>query len=139
MIYKEKKSRLVILCFFLLASAPTIKAQIAENKEIKLSINDVIRLSKESNKLVNVFQEKVSASEVDLSEANMSALPMVFTNLYYQRYTDVALFDDVLGNSHSTPKPSIANSGGICLETSFNIYSGGRQKAIIRNAENKNE
>lgn len=139
MIYKEKKSRLVILCFFLLASAPTIKAQIAENKEIKLSINDVIRLSKESNKLVNVFQEKVSASQVDLADAKMGTLPKVFTNFSYQRYTDVTLFEDVLGNSHSIPKPPNANSGGISLETSFNIYSGGRQKAIIRDAEYKNE
>ncbi|HTN68322.1 MAG TPA: TolC family protein [Dysgonamonadaceae bacterium] len=123
----------------LIAIAPSLKAQTSDSTIVSLSINEAINQSKTSNKLVGVFKNEIAATQAEINDAKMGVLPRVLTNASYQRYSDVTLFEDVLGESHTIPKPPNANAGALGLEASFNLYSGGRQKSIITASKYKNE
>lgn len=123
----------------LIAIAPSLKAQTSDSTVVRLSINEAISLSKTSNKLVGVFKNEVTATQAEINDAKMGVLPRVLTNASYQRYSDVTLFEDVLGESHTIPKPPNANAGTLGLEASFNLYSGGRQKSTVTASKYKNE
>ncbi|RPD41500.1 TolC family protein [Chitinophaga barathri] len=125
----------------LLFGAPALglKAQTADNRTAALSLQETIRHAKTSNKSVGVFKTEEGAARLDLEDARMGVLPRILGNASYQRYSKVTLFDDVLGGSHQIPKPPDANAGSLGLEASFNLYSGGRQKAVITDFRHKNE
>lgn len=125
------------LCFY--ASIVSVSAQSTTDSTIKLSLSDAIKHAKESNKLIGVLKTEESATQEDLKDAKMGTLPRISTNASYQRYTKITLYDGVLGHPHQIPKPPNANAGALGVETSFNLYAGGRQKSIINDFEHKNE
>lgn len=139
MIRQKEKSRFIMLWLCLIAVAPNLKAQTSDSTIVSLSINEAIRQSKASNKLVEVFKNEISATQAEINDAKMGVLPRVLTNASYQRYSDVTLFEGVLGESHTIPKPPNANAGALGLEASFNLYSGGRQKAIVTDSKHKSQ
>src|SRR5690606_33561651 len=116
MIRQEKKSRFIMLGLCLIAIAPSLKAQTSDSTIVSLSINEAINQSKTSNKLVGVFKNEIAATQAEINDAKMGVLPRVLTNASYQRYSDVTLFEDVLGESHTIPKPPNANAGALGLE-----------------------
>ena len=69
----------------------------------------------------------------------MGTLPRIHSNASFQRYTKVTLFDGVLSDPHQIPKPAGADAGSLALESSFNLYAGGRQKAVITDFKYKGE
>ncbi|VTR41123.1 TolC family protein [Sphingobacterium thalpophilum] len=139
MIRQKRKTRLILLWFCSLGAMHALKAQTSDSTIVKLSINEAIRQSKESNKLIEVFRNETSATQAELQDAKLGVLPRILTNASYQRYSDVTLFEDVLGESHSIPKPPNANAGALGVEAAFNLYSGGRQKAAVAGAKHKDE
>lgn len=139
MIRQKEKSRIIMLWVCLITVSTNLKAQTSDSIVISLSIDDAIRQSKASNKLIGVFKKEMSATQTEIKDAKMGVLPRVLTNASYQHYSDVTLYEDVLGKSHTIPKPPNANAGTLGLEASFNLYSGGRQKAVITDFKHKNE
>ncbi|MBO9152162.1 TolC family protein [Chitinophaga sp. GCM10012297] len=115
------------------------QAQPVSDTALTLSLRDVIGKAKESNKLVAVMKTEESATRLDLEEARAGALPRINASGSYQRYTRVTLYDGVWGDPHSITKPPNANAGGLALETSFNLYAGGRQRYIVTDSRHKNE
>jgi len=120
------------ICLFCLSTS--VKAQ-----TIHLSLNEAIRQAKEQNRLVGVLKTEESATRLDLEEAKTGALPRINTNASYQRYTKITIFDGVLGESHTINKPPNANGGNLALESSFNLYAGGRQRSVVTDMKHKNE
>jgi outer membrane protein len=131
MCYRKIIISLGIYSFLLGAS---VKAQ-----TIKLSLNEAIRQAKESNRLVGVLKTEENAAKSDLEEAKTGALPRIHTNASYQRYTKVTIFEGVFGGSHTINKPPNANGGNLALESSFNLYAGGRQRSVVTDMKHKNE
>lgn len=117
------------------SSVFSLKAQTT----IKLSLDEAVRHAKGANKLISVLKTEENATLLDLEDAKMGALPRIHSNASYQRYTRVTLFEGVLGESHTIPKPPNANGGNLGLEAAFNLYAGGRQKSAITDLKHKSE
>lgn len=124
---------------FFSVSVCSLQAQTVNSTTIKLSLLEAIRYAKGSNKLVGVLKAEESATQLDLEDAKKGALPRIHSNAVYQRYTKVTLFDGVLGDPHQIPKPPDPNAGALALESSFNLYAGGRQRSAITDGKRKNE
>jgi outer membrane protein TolC len=134
---KHVKPGIYLACLGL--SAGSLCAQTTATTTMNLSLEEAIRYAKGSNKLIEVLKTEESATELDLRDAKMGVLPRVHTNATYQRYTKVTLYDGVWGDPRSITKPPNANGGALALESSFNLYAGGRQKAIVADSKYKNE
>jgi len=128
-----------IYCLLFGTPAGSLKAQQTDSTTIKLSLLEAIRYAKESNKLVGVLKTEEKAVQVDLEDAKMGALPRIFSNASYQRYSKVTLYKDVLGDSRQISKPPNANAGSLNVEASFNLYAGGRQRYAVTDVMRKSE
>lgn len=138
--YSSKRMLMPGLCLlFLGTTAFTLKAQQVDSTTIKLSLDGAIRYAKESNKLIGVFKTEERATQADLDDAKMGVLPRIVSNASYQRYTKVTLYKDVLGESHQITKPPNANAGALNIEAGFNLYSGGRHRAVINDFKHKED
>lgn len=128
------------ICTVLLsASMGVINAQTRDSSTLTLSLHDAIRHAKEVNKLVGVLKTEESATALDVKDAWKGVLPRVQSSASYQRYTRVTVFDGVLGDPKGMPKPPTPDAGSLALEAGFNLYAGGRQRAVITDMLHKNE
>src|ERR1044072_4046181 len=128
------------ICIMLLcATVIGLNAQQVESSTVKFSLEGAIRYAKASNKLIGVMKTEENAAHLDLEDARMGALPRIASNATYQRFTKVTLYKDVLGESHTITKPPNANAGGLNIEAGFNLYSGGRHRAVINDLKHKEE
>lgn len=125
----------MLLC----ATVIGLNAQQVESSTVKFSLEGAIRYAKASNKLIGVMKTEENAAQLDLEDARMGALPRIASNATYQRFTKVTLYKDVLGESHTITKPPNANAGGLNIEAGFNLYSGGRHRAVINDLKHKEE
>jgi outer membrane protein TolC len=124
---------------FLCATVFRLSAQQVDSSTVKFSLEGAIRYAKASNKLIGVMKTEENAAQVDLEDAKMGALPRIVSNASYQRYTKITLYKDVLGESHQISKPPNANAGGLNVEAAFNLYSGGRYRAVVADQQYKSE
>lgn len=124
---------------FLCATVLRLNAQQVDNSTVKFTLEGAIRYAKASNKLIGVMKTEENAAQLDLEDARMGALPRIVSNASYQRFTKVTLYKDVLGESHTITKPPNANAGGLNVEAGFNLYSGGRNRALIADLKHKQE
>lgn len=128
------------ICLLLLcATVVKLNAQHVDSSTVKFSLEGAIRYAKASNKLIGVMKTEENAAQLDLEDARMGALPRIVSNASYQRFTKVTLYKDVLGESHTITKPPNANAGGLNIEAGYNLYSGGRQRAVIADLKHKEE
>ncbi len=128
------------ICFLLLtASVCGLNAQTRDSASLPLSLAEAIRQAKTTNKSVAALKTEEDAAQADLADARMGTLPRVLTNASYQRYTNITLYDGVLGDPHQIPKPPDPNAGAVGLEAAFNLYAGGRQRSVITDMKHKSE
>ncbi len=128
------------ICAALLGvSAGSALAQPTDRTVLKLSLEEAIRYGKAANRSVKVFKMEEDATRLDWEDAKMGMLPRVQTNAAFQRYTKVVLFDGAIGDPHAIPKPPSPNAGALALESSFNVYGGGRQKASVTDGKLRSE
>lgn len=125
----------MLLC----ATVIKLNAQQVDSSIVKFSLEGAIRYAKASNKLIGVMKTEENAAQLDVEDARMGALPRIASNATYQRFTKVTLYKDVLGESHTITKPPNANAGGLNVEAGFNLYSGGRHRAVINDLKHKEE
>src|ERR1044072_43494 len=120
------------ICFLLLtASVCGLNAQTRDSASLPLSLAEAIRQAKTTNKSVAALKTEEDAAQADLADARMGTFPRVLTNASYQRYTNITLYDGVLGDPHQIPKPPDPSAGAVGLEAAFNLYAGGRQRSVI--------
>jgi outer membrane protein len=116
---------LAVLCVNTFASA-----QVPTVNRYKLSLAEAVQFSKKQNKWVQAAGIEENASGEDRNDAYHNALPTVNVNASYQRFSDLTLFTQGLGHAMTSPRKPTPNSAALGLDASFNIYSGGRQRAL---------
>lgn len=117
------------LIIFLLMTA-IAQAQAVGGNTYKLTLAEAVQFAKNQNKLVQAACMEESAAEEDRKDAYKAALPTITANGSYQRFTDLTLFTDGLGHSTTGPRKPTPNQAALGVDALFNIYSGGKQRAL---------
>lgn len=132
-IFNQNKRFLLIAVLWLyvfLAHSIQINGQNAQNQSYKLSIAETIAFAKNQNKWVQTANIEEMAADSDLKDVYNAALPTINIGSSYQRFSNLTLFTDGLSNSTSGPRKPTPNSAALGVDVLFNIYNGGKQKAI---------
>jgi outer membrane protein len=122
-------SKIYILIIFLLGST-LAGAQAQPGNTYQLTLAEAVQFAKSQNKWVEAANIEVSAAGEDRKDAYKAALPTININGSYQRFSDLTLFTNGLSHSSTGPGYPTQNSAALGIEALFNIYSGGRQRAL---------
>jgi outer membrane protein len=130
--YGKKAFRTVA---FLLLTAFTLPkgiacAQVTNVRHYEISLQQAITFAKNQNKWVQAVNLEEDAISNDKKDAYLNALPIININGSYQRFSGLTLFTDGLKHAGTSPRKPTANSTALGIEALFNIYSGGRQRAL---------
>ncbi|MES2109868.1 MAG: TolC family protein [Bacteroidota bacterium] len=132
-LHKIKKAVLPVLFTFSLAlGISCADAQQASTPEIKLSLKEAITLAKSQNIAIGVARQEEKAANEDMADARNGMLPSIAVNAGYQRYTKLTLFENGLHNAYSIDRKPSANGASQSTEMAFNLYSGGKNRALIQ-------
>ncbi|MDQ0593624.1 outer membrane protein [Chryseobacterium ginsenosidimutans] len=102
----------------------------AQEEKYKLTLAEAIQFAKTQNKSVQATQIEESAVAADRKDVYKAALPVINTGTSYQRFSGLTLFTDGLSNSRTEQRKPSSNSANLGIDVLFNIYSGGKQKAL---------
>lgn len=106
------------------------QAQPVDGNTYKLTLAEAVQFAKTQNKLVQAACMEESAAEEDRKDAYNAALPAITANGSYQRFTDLTLFTHGLSHSTTGPRKPTPNGATLGVDALFNIYSGGKQRAL---------
>jgi outer membrane protein len=127
------RARLLLSVMLLIGFMLTTNSAIAQQipgSQYKLSIAEAIQLAKSQNKWVRATALEESATTEDRRDVNKAALPIINANGSYQRFSDLTLFTDGLKHSTTGPRKPTPNAAALGVDALFNIYAGGRQRAL---------
>jgi outer membrane protein len=97
-----------------------------------LSLSQSIALAQTQNKWVQAARMEEVAAEADRKDVFKSALPTINANASYQRFSDLTLFTEGLGHTTAAPRKPTPNAAAMGVEVLFNLYNGGKQRALQR-------
>lgn len=100
-----------------------------------LSIQDAVRLAKEKNNNVAAARMGLEASAASLAEVKSHVLPHVEIDASDKRLSKATLYDHGFTESESVPPPPASYQANAGIEASFNLYSGGKHEASIKQYE----
>lgn len=101
-----------------------------------LSIQEAVRLTKENNNTVTAARHAFSTEEATVKEVKSHALPHVVVQGEGMRLSKATLFESGgLTGGISLPPPPANYRANAGVEASFNLYSGGRHEAAIKQSE----
>jgi outer membrane protein len=130
---RESFSFVVILWILLFLLHPfRSNAQDTQNQSYKLSIAETVAFAKSQNKWVQTANIEELAANSDLKDVYNAALPTINVGSSYQRFSNLTLFTDGLSNSTSGPRKPTPNSAALGVDVLFNIYNGGKQRALYK-------
>lgn len=110
------------------------QSQPAKAIPYNLSIKDAITYSKNNNKWIQIAKKEQTVVEHEKKDAINGILPQMNVGGGYQRFSNLTLYTDGLGGAESGPRRPSPNGANLGFDASFNIYSGGRNKALIEEA-----
>jgi len=125
----------VILPIFYFLCPMNLQAQ--EAKPYPMSLGEAVILAKSQNKWVQVAKTQAQAAQADLKDAYSAALPIANASSSYQRFSDLTLYTDGLKHSSTEPRKPTPNAANLGIDATFNIYSGGKQKALQEEQESR--
>ncbi|WP_229973175.1 TolC family protein [Pontibacter harenae] len=133
--YSLNKREVIVFITILLATLFLLKFNLASaqgisSNQYKLSLSEAIQYAKSQNKWVQAAITAENAAGEDLKDAYNAALPSVNASASYQRFSDLSLFTNGLEQSTTGPRKPTPNAAALGLDALFNIYSGGRQRAM---------
>jgi outer membrane protein len=114
-------------------------AQVSKDSLLKLSLQDVISMSRRSNKAILASKMEEEAVAEDLKDVKASVLPSVLSNGSYQRFTKLTLYTEGLFGSQSIPRRPGPDGADLGLSASLNLYSGGRIKSLIQEHQHRSQ
>lgn len=117
------------------ANAQQEQMQFTQPQIRTLTLNEAIALTRAQNIAVKIAETELSAVDEDLKDSKRSVLPVLTTGGTYQRYTKALLFEDGLGGVRSVGRRPGPNGASLNLESSFNVFSGGKVNATIAEAK----
>ncbi|MES2276320.1 MAG: TolC family protein [Bacteroidota bacterium] len=125
---KLQMSTVVLLLAILIGDIRIVCAQ--SQNGYKLTLAEAIQFAKSQNKWVQAAGIEESAAGEDRKDVYNTALPAVNVSGAYQRFSDLTLFTEGLSHSSTGPRKPTPNSAALGVDALFNIYSGGRQRAL---------
>lgn len=132
-VYHSRKmclSAAVLLLAILVWSATVVSAQTQDGSGYKLTIAEAVQFAKSQNKWVQAANIEENAASEDRKDAYNTALPTVNVSGSYQHFSDLTLFTEGLSHSTTAPRKPTPNSAALGIDALFNIYSGGKQRAL---------
>ena len=105
-------------------------AQAQPGNNYKLTLAEAIAFAKSQNKWVQAANIEENAAGEDRKDAFDAALPTISVNSSYQRFSDLTLFSQGLSHATSIPLPPTSNAAALGVDGLFNIYSGGKLRAL---------
>jgi outer membrane protein len=125
------KSLAIVLSLAIFILNPiTADAQVQPGVSYKLTLDETIQFAKSRNKWVQAANIEENAAGEDRKDAYNAALPTINVSSSYQRFSDLTLFTQGLSHSTTMPFPPTSNSAALGVDGLFNIYSGGRLRAL---------
>jgi outer membrane protein TolC len=133
------KRRLVtaILVLSIFLFNPNIGIAQADQTIYKLSLAEAVEFAKSQNKSVQAANIEEQAVGEDRKDAFNNGLPTINVGSSYQRFSDLTLFTDGLSHATSGPRKPTPNSANAGVDVLFNIYGGGRQRALQKEQSSK--
>lgn len=122
------RSAMVLLLAILIGSTGMVSAQ--GGNGYKLTLAEAVQFAKSQNKWVQAATMNERAAGEDRKDIYNAALPTVNVSGSYQRFSNLTLFTEGLSHSTSGPRKPTPNSAALGVDALFNIYSGGRQRAL---------
>jgi outer membrane protein TolC len=102
-----------------------------------LTLEEAVKVAKEDNDNVKIAHLRNAVAVDELKEIKSHVLPHVVVQGSGKRLSNVTLYESGLGSAESLPPPPSSYQASAGIETSFNLYSGGRHEAAIRSSETK--
>lgn len=124
----------MLVCTVLLHPVCSMAQQAPES--YALSMQDAILLAKENNNTVTAARYGLEASAASLDEVKSHVMPHVVAQASGKRLSNVTLYEGGgLTGSESIPPPPASYQASAGIEASFNVYSGGKHEATIKQFE----
>jgi len=103
----------------------------AQNENVKqLSLEEALTLAGAKNKWIDIDKIEELAARAEKKDTRLMALPQFEAKASYLRYSNLSVYEDGLSERNSAPRYPTPNEASLGLEGIFNVYSGGRIKAI---------
>lgn len=135
---KKPFLRAAILMFlFFLLKPYGVAAQWGGNNNYKLSLAEAVKLAKNNNKWVLTANIGQNIAVEELKDAYHNALPVINASGSYQHFSALTLFNEGLSRPVSGPRKPSSSSAALGLDALFNIYSGGKQRALERESKSR--
>jgi outer membrane protein TolC len=127
---KLSLSAIILSQAILIFNTTIASAQQEPGNSYKLTLAEAVEFAKSQNKWVQAANIEENAAGEDRKDAYNAALPGININSSYQRFSDLTLFTEGLSHSTTGPRKPTPNSAALGIDALFNIYSGGRQRAL---------
>lgn len=128
--FNKRITRTAALLLYVLILQTTASAQKLPNNTYKLTLAETVQFAKSQNKWVQAASIEENATAQDRKDAFDAALPGINISGSYQRFSGLTLFSEGLNHASTVPRAPTANSAALGVDALFNIYSGGRQRAL---------
>jgi len=126
-----------LITAFMLFTGVT-KAQDSTGNAYVLSIEQAVQLAKLNNDHVTIARLNSQAAIDELKEVKSHALPHIVMQASGKRLTNVTLYEHGLQDRESLPPPPSSYQAAVGVEATFNLYSGGKHEAAIKEQEARN-
>jgi outer membrane protein TolC len=128
---RELSLLVIVLSLTVFILHPIIaSAQAQPENSYNLSLADAVQFAKTQNKWVQAANIEENAVDEDRKDAYSAALPIINISSSYQRFSDLTLFTQGLSHSNAGARKPTPNAAALGVDALFNIYSGGRQRAL---------
>ncbi len=114
----------------IILNAAVTSAQPPSGNSYNITLADAVQFAKSQNKWIQAAGIEERAVNEDRKDAYDAALPTVNVNASYQRFSDLTLFTKGLSHASTGPRKPTPNSAALGIDALFNIYSGGKQRAL---------
>lgn len=118
------------LIIIIISGITCASAQTPPGNGYRITLADAVQFAKSRNKWIQAADIGESAVNEDRDDAYSAALPAVNASASYQRFSDLTLFTKGVSHATSGQRKPTPNSAALGVDALFNIYSGGRQRAL---------
>ena len=105
-------------------------AQALTTSSYKLSLDEAVQFAKNQNKWVLAANIGQNATDEDRKDAYHNKLPTINASGSYQRFSGLTLFTQGLSHPTTGPRKPSPNNAALTVDALFNLYSGGKQRAL---------
>jgi len=133
-----QKYLLTLFAVVTLLGSAIVHAQEQPKDVYVLSIQEAVLMAKDNNDHITAAKLNREVSGSELKEVKSHALPHVVAQGFARRLTNVTLYESGgLSDAKSLPPPPASYQANLGVEAAFNLYSGGKHEASIKEHEVK--